>query len=80
MLCDNQGAIELVTNTEFHRRTKHIDVRIHFIREKQREQSIKVDNVYTKDQLADILTKALSGPLFNKFRNLMGLDWPNSIQ
>lgn len=56
---DNQSAIKLVRNPEFHKRTKHIDIRYHYIREKVEEKEIKVEYVPSDQQLADVFTKAL---------------------
>ena len=56
---DNQSSIKLVKNPEFHKRTKHVDTRYHFIREKYQERAINVCYVPSELQLADILTKAL---------------------
>lgn len=78
MFCDNQGAVKLSSNPEFHRRTKHIDVRYHYVREQQQLGCISVIHVGTKDQLADILTKALPGPTFQDLRKRIGVE-PFSI-
>jgi hypothetical protein len=51
--CDNQGAIKLVSNPEFDRRTKHIDVKYHYVRDQHQDGIIEVDYVGTKEQLAD---------------------------
>lgn len=56
---DNQSAIRLVLNPEFHKRTKHIDVKYHYIREKVENREIRVAFVPTEAQLADVFTKAL---------------------
>ena len=56
---DNQSAIKLAKNPEFHKRTKHIDVRFHFIREKVASQEIAVIYIPTESQKADIFTKAV---------------------
>ena len=55
----NQGAIALATNAGYNARTKHVDMRHHFIRENVAVNTIMVDYVGTEDQLADMLTKAL---------------------
>lgn len=62
--CDNQGAIKLVSNPEFHQRTKHIDVRHHFIREAAEMKKVVMQYVASEEQPADIMTKALNGPKF----------------
>jgi hypothetical protein len=59
LLVDNTGAIALTKNPEFHKRTKHIELKWHFIRELQAKDIIKVHHCPTEDQLADILTKPL---------------------
>ena len=56
---DNQSAIKLIKNSEFHYKTKHIDIRYCFTREKFREGKLEIDYVCTDVQIADIFTKAL---------------------
>ena len=56
---DNQGAIALVRNPEFHARTKHIDVNAHHIRELAEDQAVTVQYTPTDQMLADCLTKPL---------------------
>lgn len=56
---DNQSTIRLIHNPEFHQRTKHIDIRLHFIREKVENKIIKIKNVPPNKQLSDIFTKSL---------------------
>lgn len=78
MFIDNQSAIRLCHNPEFHKRTKHIDIKYHFVREKFQEGFINVEYVSTKDQLADILTKALSKVTFEYLRNEIGMTKINN--
>jgi Reverse transcriptase (RNA-dependent DNA polymerase) len=68
---DNQGCIALAENPVHHQRTKHIDVRYHFIRERVESGEIKIVYVPTSEQVADILTKPLAKVKFEKFRTLM---------
>lgn len=70
---DNQSAIRLVKNNEFHKRTKHISVKFHFIREKYENKEITVKYVETDKQVADLMTKALSKSKFNTFRSYLGI-------
>ena len=73
LFSDNQSAIRLVQNPEFHKRTKHIDVVYHLIREIQARGEITICYVPTRLQLADILTKALTPELFQKLRAALNL-------
>ena len=65
--CDNQGAIALY-DPVFHQKTKHIDVRFFFPKDAQAEKKIDVSYIETESQLADIFTKALPAPRFEKLR------------
>ena len=69
---DNQSAIKFIRNPEFHQRTKHIDVKYAFIREKIENGDVKLDYVPSEYQLADLLTKPLSKVTFQKLRDLIG--------
>lgn len=70
---DNQFTIKLVRNPEFHCRTKHIDIKFHFIREKYQNREIDVMYVCTRDQIADLFTKALPKERFKNLTSEMGL-------
>lgn len=67
LLVDNKSAIALSRNPVHHERSKHIDIKYHYIRECIDEGKVKIDHVGTGDQVADILTKALGR---NKFMEL----------
>lgn len=56
---DSQTAIRLIKNPEFHRRTKHIDIKYHFIRDWFNKRAFELEYVPTDEQLADYLTKTL---------------------
>ena len=75
---DNQGAIQLVKNPRYHKRTKHIETKYCLIREKYDQQQIAISYINTKQQLADILTKALTRDTFQHLRHLHGLVVPPS--
>lgn len=74
--CDNQGAIALAKNPQFHARTKHIDIQHHFVREKVAEGKVQLSYIPTDKQIADGLTKALPKDRFVQFRKALGLWGP----
>ena len=59
LYCDNQAALHLATDDNYHARTKHIDIRFHFIRQTITDGAISIEYCPTQDMTADILTKAL---------------------
>ena len=77
--CDNSSAIKLCKNPVLHGRSKHIDVRFHFIRELTNMGVVEVTHCQTQDQVADIMTKPLKHDVFVKLRGLMGVCSDSSI-
>jgi hypothetical protein len=73
LLCDNESVMKLTNNLVQHQRTKHIDIRHHFIRDHQQKGDICIENVDTEDQLADIFTKPLDEKKFYKLRNELNI-------
>ena len=63
---DNQGAIAMAKNPVGHARTKHIDIRYHFVREGVQNGAIFLNYVATDEMIADILTKPLPKHPFEK--------------
>ena len=59
LLCDNESVIKLVNNPVSHSRTKHIDIRHHFLRDHEIKGDIAIHHVSTEKQLANIFTKLL---------------------
>jgi hypothetical protein len=57
---DSKSALALAKNHVFHKRSKHICIKYHFIRDCLEDGSIKASHIATTDQLADILTKITS--------------------
>jgi hypothetical protein len=70
---DNQPAIALAKNPVLHDRSKHIDVKFHFLRDCVDEGQIVIEFVETGRQLADILTKSLGRLRFSELRKMMGM-------
>jgi hypothetical protein len=73
LLNDNQSAIALAKDQQYHARTKHIDIRFHFIRWIVKNGSIKLVYCPTEDMVADALTKALPSPKAKHFASALGL-------
>jgi hypothetical protein len=71
--CDSQSAICLTKDQMFHERTKHIDVRYHFIRGVIAEGDVKVCKISTHDNPADMLTKPVPGAKFGLCSSLVGI-------
>ena len=73
LLVDNQSAIRLIKNPEFHKRTKRIDFQYHFIREKFVCGDLVVKYVNTSKQCADFLTKALCKKRLSALLEMIGV-------
>ncbi|GJS34767.1 hypothetical protein Tco_0533149 [Tanacetum coccineum] len=73
LYCDNKSAIALCCNNVQHSRSKHIDVRYHFIKEKVENGIVELYIVRTEYQLADIFTKPLPRERFNFLIERLGI-------
>ena len=71
--CDNSSTIKLSKNPIMHGRSKHIDVRFHFLRDLSNEGIIDLIYCKSEEQIADIMTKPLKLSAFQKLRNLLGV-------
>ena len=70
---DNQATIALVKNPEYHKRTKHVDMKYYAIRTYYEDKLLEFTYIHTSEQVADILTKALPRDIFQRLRRLMGV-------
>ena len=67
ILCDNQSCIKMTENPVFNDKSKHIQIRYHYIQDMVQKGSIKVKYVPREEQVADVLTKPLSHLKFEYF-------------
>jgi hypothetical protein len=70
---DNQGSLALAENPEFHQRTKHIDIKYHFIRQQVEKGTIHLSYISTADMIADGMTKPLTAVKHAHFIQQLGL-------
>lgn len=73
LYCDNQSALKLALSNQSHNRSKHIDVRYHYIRDVVKYKCVKIKYIPSEDMPADILTKGLCPLKHYKFMNLLGI-------
>lgn len=71
--CDNNSTIKLSKNPVLHGRSKHIDVRFHFLRDLTSDGIVELVHCTTEKQVADIMTKALKLEAFEKLRKQLGV-------
>lgn len=70
---DNISSHNLVKNPVYHARSKHIDIRVHYIREIYKENIIELNYVPTEENIADILTKNLNKPKHTQLTHMLGI-------
>lgn len=71
--CDNRGSIDLGNNPIYHAKTKHIEIRHHFLREKIKENKVNFKHVRTEEMIADFLTKPVNANKNNFCCNAINL-------
>ncbi|GMF35227.1 unnamed protein product [Phytophthora lilii] len=76
----NQGSMALAKNPEFHKRTKHIDIRYHFVREKVEDGQVVLQYCSTKDMKADLMTKPITAVQFDSLRSKLGIQAPSTAE
>ena len=79
LFCDNSSTIKLSKNLVLHGRSKHIDVRFHFLCDLTKDGVVELVHCGTKEQLADILTKPLKLDVFLKLREARGVWSINEV-
>ncbi|GJW88279.1 hypothetical protein Tco_0163619 [Tanacetum coccineum] len=72
---DNESTICIVKNPVYHSKTKHIEIRHHFIRDCYEKKLISVEKIHTDLNVADLLTKPFDGPRFNYLVVNIGIAW-----
>ena len=76
--CDNVSVVYMTANPVHHRRTKHIELDIHFVPEKVVLGKVRVLHVPTSQQFADVITKGLPSSTFNAFRISLCVDYDDA--
>ncbi|KAL5546305.1 hypothetical protein UlMin_005992 [Ulmus minor] len=73
VFCDNQSSIHLTKNQMFHERTKHIDIKLHFIRDVVSQGTVLVEKIHTDENPSDMMTKPVTGAKFKVCLDLLGV-------
>ena len=71
---DNKTTISLIKNLILHDRSKHIEIRFHYIREFGDQELVKIDFIRKEEQLGDNLTKSLTRVKFEELRSKIGVQ------
>lgn len=79
LFCDNTGATYVCANPVFHSKMKHVSLNYHFVREQVQQRRLKVHHVSSRDQLADIFSKALPRQPFQYLRSKICVSDGNTI-
>ena len=73
LYCDNESTIKIANNPVQHSKTKHIEIRHHFLRDHVMKEDIDIIHVNTEEQLADIFTKPLDEKRFCKLQYVLNI-------
>lgn len=74
LFCDNIGSLQMIKSNENSKRAKHIDIKFHFIKDQVTKGTFTIDHVSSQNNLADLMTKSVSGELLNKFKSLLNIN------
>ena len=74
IFCDSSSALSLAKHQVFHERSKHIDVRMHFVRDEVQKGEVRMVKVSTNHNAADMLTKPLPAKKFKYCLEMVGLQ------
>jgi len=74
LLGDNDGSISMAKNPQFHKRTKHVELRWHWVHDLTNDGLINIVDCRDPQQTADILTKQIPRPKFSRHVNELGLS------
>ena len=77
--CDNPSCLKLTENPVFHDRSKHIEMKYHFIRDMVQRRTIKLQYIRIDEKIADILTKPLPLRQFVQLRGKLGVAENDSL-
>ena len=77
--CDNQSCVQMSVNLAFHDKSKHIEIRYHFIRDMVQKGAVALQYISTDDQTADLLTKPLHRVKFEYFHGRLGVGENTSL-
>ncbi|KAM1033230.1 hypothetical protein ACFX2C_036800 [Malus domestica] len=80
IMCDNTSAIVMAKNSVFRQKTRHINMKFHFIREAIQAKEIELVYYRTEEQIADILTKALPKDRFVYLNELLGVKSAKGLE
>lgn len=73
ILEDNQSTIAMSRNPQFHGRSKHIDIKFHYVKDQYDRNVIQLQYCPANDMIADIFTKGVSQEKFKKLRQMLGM-------
>jgi hypothetical protein len=80
IMCDNSSTIQLSKNPVFHGKSKHIDVKFHFLRDLVNEGIVELSYCNSQNQIADIMTKPIKLEQFEKLRGMLGVTEVSLVQ